>query len=117
MLLLSAVNVLRQFDREPVLNNVTFDIQQGERIGLVGPNGAGKTTLLKILVGSDHADSGQLSLASGATVSLLEQQPDFAPGRTLRQEAETGLADILRLQHEAAELAQRMSQESDPDQQ
>jgi ATP-binding cassette subfamily F protein 3 len=117
MQLLSAVNLLRQFDREPVLKNATFDLHQGERVGLVGPNGAGKTTLLKILVGDDHADEGDVTLAGGATISLLEQQPDFAPGRTLRLEAEAGLAEILALQREAAELAQRMSQEQDAEQQ
>jgi ATP-binding cassette, subfamily F, member 3 len=108
-MLLSAVDLVRQFDREPVLDRVSFEVRAGERIGLVGPNGAGKTTLLKILAGLDHADAGQVTLAGGATVDLLEQHPEFTPGRTLLDEARVGLAAIFRLQQEAADLAQRMS--------
>lgn len=112
-MLLTATDLVRQFDREPVLDRVSFDVREGERIGLVGPNGAGKTTLLKILVGSDHPDAGSVTLGGGATVELLEQHPEFTPGRTLIEEARAGLADIFRLQHEASDIAQRMSVEKD----
>jgi ATP-binding cassette, subfamily F, member 3 len=111
--MLTVTDVVRQFDREPVLDRISFDLRAGERIGLVGPNGAGKTTLLKILVGEDPPDAGQVTFLSGATVELLEQHPEFTPGRTLMDEARAGLADIFQLQHEAAELAQRMSVEAD----
>ncbi|MDZ4687077.1 MAG: ABC-F family ATP-binding cassette domain-containing protein [Planctomycetaceae bacterium] len=111
--MLTATDLVRQFDRQPVLDRVSFDVRAGERIGLVGPNGAGKTTLLRILVGQDPADAGQVTTVSGTTVDLLEQHPEFTPGRTLLEEARAGLADIFALQHEAAELAQRMSVETE----
>jgi len=109
MILLTATDLVRQFDVEPVLNNASFDVRDGDRIGLVGPNGAGKTTLLKILAGIDHADSGQLQLATSAEVVLLEQHPVFAPGRTLIEEAREGLAKIFQLQREADEIVQTMA--------
>jgi len=108
-MLLSAVELVRQFSRDPVLDRVTFDVRAGERIGLVGPNGAGKTTLMNILAGRDHADTGQITLGSGATLELLEQQPDFTPGRTLIEEARAGLAEVFQLQTESAELAQQIA--------
>jgi ATP-binding cassette subfamily F protein 3 len=117
MLLVSAVHLVRQFDRAPVLNRVSFELHLGERVGLVGPNGAGKTTLLRLLAGQDQPDSGEVVFPSGTTFGLLAQQPDFAPGRTLREEAAAGLDDILALQREAAALAEQIAQASDPDQQ
>lgn len=112
-MLLTATDLVRQFDREPVLDRVSFDVRAGERIGLVGPNGAGKTTLLNILADHDHADAGQVTLGSGSTVELLEQHPEFTPDRPLIEEARAGLPDIFRLQRESTDIAQRMSIETD----
>ena len=114
MILLTVTDLVRQFDAEPVLNRATFDVRDGDRIGLVGPNGAGKTTLLRILAELDHADSGQIQLATSAEVVLLEQQPDFAPGRTLIEEAREGLAKIFRLQREADEIVHQMANQGEP---
>ncbi|MDP1796523.1 MAG: ATP-binding cassette domain-containing protein, partial [Planctomycetaceae bacterium] len=114
MLLLSATDVVRQFDRAPILDGITFDLNKGERIGLVGPNGAGKTTLLRILADRDHPDAGSVALGSGCRAGLLEQQPDFAAGKTLIEEAREGLGDIFRLQTEAAELAEELAKPHDP---
>lgn len=113
MLLLSATDIVRQFDRAPILDGITFDLNKGERIGLVGPNGAGKTTLLRILADRDHADAGTVSLGSGCRAGLLEQQPEFVPGKTLIEEAREGLEDIFRLQTEAAELAEALAKPCD----
>ena len=109
MILLTATDLVRQFDVEPVLNRATFDVRDGDRIGLVGPNGAGKTTLMRILAGLDHADSGKIQLATEAEVVLLEQHPDFAAGRTLIEEARDGLAHIFSLQRESDEIVHQMA--------
>lgn len=114
MILLTATDLVRQFDVEPVLNKATFDVRQGDRVGLVGPNGAGKTTLLRILAGLDHADSGKLQTATSAEIVMLEQQPDFAPGRTLIDEAREGLDNIFRLQRESDEIVHTMANQNDP---
>jgi ATP-binding cassette, subfamily F, member 3 len=109
MLLLSAKSVSRQFDAEPVFHNVSFEIRTGEKVGLVGPNGTGKTTLMNILAGLDEPDEGVVETHSSAQVALLEQQADFAPGRTLLEEARSGLAHLYRLQSESLELAEQMA--------
>ncbi len=114
MLLLSAQSLVRQFDRAPILDAVSFDLRRGERIGLVGPNGAGKTTLMRILAGEDEPDSGQVSWATGCRHGFLAQHPVFATGRTLLEEARLGLGEIFAWQQEATSLAEQMATVDDP---
>ncbi len=114
MLLLSAQSLVRQFDRAPILDEVSFDLRRGERIGLVGPNGAGKTTLMRILAGEHEADSGRVSWATGCRHGFLAQHPEFATGRTLLEEARLGLGEIFAWQQEAASLAEQMASVVDP---
>ncbi len=66
MLLLSCSRLSRGFDEGPLFENIGFELQAGERVGLVGPNGAGKTTLLRILAGLDRPDDGEVRLHAGA---------------------------------------------------
>jgi ATP-binding cassette subfamily F protein 3 len=99
MLLLSCNGLARGFDAGPLFENVGFELRAGERVGLVGPNGVGKTTLMKILAGLDQPDTGEVRLHAGARAALLRQQPEFAPGRTLFQEAKTAL-DELQAAHD-----------------
>lgn len=113
MILLTIRDLSRQFDVDPVFRDVTFDVRAGEKIGLVGPNGTGKTTLLKILAGQDEPDTGQIERHSGSTISLLEQDAQFAEGQTLLQEAKSGLAHLYGLQSEAIELAEQMANVED----
>ncbi len=109
MILLSARDLTRQFDAEPVFSGVTFDVRPGEKIGLVGPNGCGKTTLMHVLAGRDDPDVGRIEKHSSTTMALLEQQTAFDEGRTLIDEVKVGLAPLYRLQDEAHRLADRMA--------
>ncbi|MCA9067514.1 MAG: ABC-F family ATP-binding cassette domain-containing protein, partial [Planctomycetaceae bacterium] len=113
MILLTVRDLSRQFDVDPVFRDVTFDVRAGEKIGLVGPNGTGKTTLLKILAGQDEPDTGQIEPHAGSTIAILEQDARFAEGRTLIQEAKSGLAHLYGLQTEAIELAEQMANVKD----
>src|SRR5205807_9752831 len=95
MLLLSCTNLSRGFDAGPLFEDIGFELQAGDRVGLVGPNGVGKTTLLRLLAGLDRADDGTVRLHAGARVTLLKQQAEFNPGRTLFEEARGGLQELL----------------------
>ena len=77
--LISAEKISKTFD-ETLLNEVSLGISEGERIGIVGRNGGGKSTLLKILAGIDEADSGRITRANWARVSILHQADSSAPG-------------------------------------
>jgi ATP-binding cassette subfamily F protein 3 len=107
--LLSVSRIVRQFDSDPVLNGVTFEINTGDKIGLVGPNGAGKTTLFRILAGLDDADAGEQQRSTGLRVGLLEQATEFDPESRLIDEARAGLAPLYALQAEAEEVARQIA--------
>ncbi len=113
MLLLSCSHLSRGFDEGPLFENVGFELQAGERVGLVGPNGAGKTTLLRLLVGADKPDDGDVRLHAGARVALLRQQPDFAPGRTLFLEAKSALDELLAAHDDMIRTAEALAQATD----
>jgi ATP-binding cassette subfamily F protein 3 len=80
---------------------------------LVGPNGVGKTTLLRILAGLDRPDDGTVRLHAGARVALLRQQPEFAPGRSLFDEAKTALDELLAAHDDMIHTAERLAKATD----
>src|SRR6516164_8302992 len=95
MILLSCSRLARGFDEGPLFEDIAFELYSGERVGLVGPNGVGKTTLLRLLAGKDTPDEGEVRLHAGARAALLEQQPSFAHGRSLFDEARSALDELL----------------------
>src|SRR5262245_31038402 len=113
MLLLSCENLSRAFDRGPLFEGVSFELFHGERVGLVGPNGAGKTTLMKILAGLDTPDRGDVRLHAGAHIGLLQQEPEFAVGRTLFEEAKSAFDEMLAAQEEMVKTADALAHATD----
>jgi len=90
-----------------VLDDVTLSFLPGAKIGVVGPNGAGKSSVLRIMAGLDHANNGDAFLAPGATVGILEQEPQLNEEKTVRGNVEEGLGEIkvkLDRFNEVAEL-------------
>ena len=73
---------------QPVLNGLTFQVDTGERVGILGRNGAGKTTLFRILTGQEEADSGQVIIPAGKRLGLISQIPVYPP--------EYLVSDVLR---------------------
>jgi ATP-binding cassette subfamily F protein 3 len=116
MLLLSCTNLSRAFDADPLFVELGFELFSNQRVGLVGPNGVGKTTLLRILAGLDQPDTGEVRLHAGARAALLSQQPDFAPGRSLFEEAKTALNELVAAHDDmvhTAEALAKATEESD----
>ena len=113
MLLLSCSSLSRGFDAGPLFENVGFELQAGERVGLVGPNGVGKTTLMRILAGLDKPDDGEVRYHAGARIALLRQQPEFAPGRTLFDEAKTALNELLGAHDDMIRTAEKLATATD----
>lgn len=109
MIVLSARGIERQFDSDPIVNNATFDIRAGEKVGLVGPNGAGKSTLMRILIGIDGPDRGSIEKPNRVRYGMLEQQVDGSKQTPLIDEVKTGLAGLYELQNRSVELASKMA--------
>ncbi len=83
-------------DRQ-VLANISLSFLHGAKIGVLGPNGSGKSTLLKIMAGREETSSGEAQLAPGATVGLLEQEPDLDPTKDVRGNVEDGVRELRDL--------------------
>jgi ABC transport system ATP-binding/permease protein len=74
---LSVDNISKSFGERVLFNNISFGIEQGQKVALVGVNGSGKTTLLKILAGLEVPDNGEVVVNNAVKIAYLEQQPDF----------------------------------------
>jgi ATP-binding cassette ChvD family protein len=95
-----------------VLNEVTLAFLPGAKIGVLGYNGAGKSTLLRIMAGKDTDFRGDAMLAPGATVGLLEQEPQLDPDKDVRGNVEDGVAETRALLDRFNELAANYSDET-----
>jgi ATP-binding cassette subfamily F protein 3 len=91
-----------------IFENLSWEIQQGQRIGLVGPNGAGKSTLLKIMAQEWDPDQGNVFRRPGLTWGRLEQEPALPAGRTVLEEAMTAKPQIAALEEKMAALEEQM---------
>ena len=92
-----------------VLDGLTFQIDQGERVGLLGRNGAGKTTLFKILTGEIDYDEGQVTVGQGRRVGLISQIPVYPAGYTVEDVLRSAFARLQKLAEEMADLTARMA--------
>src|SRR5215208_4573974 len=80
-----------------VLKDISLSFLPGAKIGVLGLNGAGKSTLLRIMAGRDTDYRGEAQLAPGATVGLLEQEPELDDSKDVRGNVEEGLAELRGL--------------------
>mgnify|MGYP000664163319 FL=1 len=115
--MISVNNIGVEFGVKPLFSNVSFVVNDNDRIALVGKNGAGKSTLLKILYRLQSPTSGNVSVSSDTTIGYLPQVMNLKDDTTVREEASKAFAGISSLKAELdrlnAELAQREDYESE----
>lgn len=109
MPILSVSQLGKSFGTERIFADVSFRIDEHDRIGLVGPNGAGKSTLLNILAGDEEPEEGSVSLTRKARIGYLRQHTDFQPEHTLREEMLTVFEHVQAWEHELSELALQLA--------
>ena len=98
-----------------VLDGLTFQIDQGERVGLLGKNGAGKTTLFRILTGELEGDEGQVTIGQGRRLGLISQIPVYPAGYPVEDVLRSAFSRLEKLAGEMEDLTARMAAgESDP---
>src|SRR5258708_38809676 len=86
MPILSVSHLGKSFGAERIFADVSFKIDEHDRIGLVGPNGAGKSTLLNIMAGYEHAEEGTLALTRSSRIGYRTQHAAFQPAHSWLQE-------------------------------
>ncbi len=96
MILLTAQNISKTYMERKVLDDVSFFLNEGDKVGIVGINGTGKSTLLRILAGAEESDSGEVIRTNGIRVSYLPQIPEFDNSGTILSQVLAHLPDDLK---------------------
>ena len=107
--------VTKAFGVRTLLDGVTWQIGDGERVGLCGPNGAGKTTLLKMLAGLDEPDGGVIAKPANLTIGYLPQDGLTHAGRTVFEEAAGAFQPLLDMKTEMTDIEHRLADPSLPE--
>ncbi|MBP3384728.1 MAG: ABC-F family ATP-binding cassette domain-containing protein, partial [Firmicutes bacterium] len=86
MIVLSAKDLTKTYGIDVILQDVSFHVNEGDRIGIIGANGAGKTTLLRMLSGELPYDSGEFYMSQDTTIGYLKQSDNFQSENTVIEE-------------------------------
>ncbi len=112
MTVLSVHNLTKSFGDRHLLERVSFDIGEHDRVGLIGANGCGKTTLFRLLTGEESADSGDILPARGARIGYLEQHA-FTDDVTVWEALESVFEPLRRMERELEEINRALSNNAD----
>ena len=110
--MIQLVSLTKSFGGRVLLDGVSWQIGDGERVGLSGPNGAGKTTLLKMLAGLEESDAGSIVKPAGLTIGYLPQDGLSHSGRTLREEAGMAFQSLLEMRDEISSIEERLGDDT-----
>jgi len=111
--MISLTRVSKQYGRQILFVDASFQLNPGETVGLVGPNGSGKTTLFRLITGEEVPDDGEISIPKKLTVGYFRQDVEESSGRSVLDEAIHGSGRVGDLHHELERLNHAMS---DPEQ-
>ncbi len=114
MVEIAVSNLKKEYELgKPVLQGLSFQIDSGERVGILGKNGAGKTTLLRILTGEAMPDSGQVTIPQGKRLGLISQIPVYPPDYKVEDVLETAFAELFALEEAMEALEGKLQDPGD----
>ncbi|MBK7928727.1 MAG: ABC-F family ATP-binding cassette domain-containing protein [Bryobacterales bacterium] len=102
--MISFSNINKQYGRQLIFVDASFQLNPGEKVGLVGPNGAGKTTLFRLVVGEEVVDEGEVTVPRKLTIGYFRQDVEEMSGRSVLDEAIAGSGRAGELHHELEQL-------------
>jgi ATP-binding cassette subfamily F protein uup len=100
MALIDLQKINKQYDIKVILKDINFTLQEKQRIAIIGQNGQGKSTFMKILTKAVEPDSGEIAIDKSLKIEMLEQQPKFHSGQTVRDAIEEQLVELKSAQNE-----------------
>jgi ATPase subunit of ABC transporter with duplicated ATPase domains len=107
--MISFSRISKQYGRQVLFVDASFQLNPGDRVGLVGPNGSGKTTLFRMIVGEESPDEGEVSLPKRLTIGYFRQDVEDMAGRSVMDETTAGCGRVGTLHHELEELQHAMA--------
>ncbi len=114
MNILTAENLTKSYGEKVLFEDISFGIDEGEKIGIIGVNGTGKSTLLKILAGEEWPDQGKVTMGNNVHLEYLPQNPEFEDEATVLQQVFKGNSPVMKLLREYELAVEKL--EIDPDQ-
>src|ERR1700710_2569399 len=114
--MISFSRISKQYGRQVLFVDASFQLNLGEKVGLVGPNGSGKTTLFRMIVGEEVPDEGEVSVPKKLTIGYFRQDVEEMSGRSVLDEAIAGSGRAGDLHHELESLQQAMEDPAQADQ-
>ena len=112
MIVLSCNNLNKSFGIDTILENISFTVNEGDKVGIIGVNGTGKTTLFKILSGIYGYDTGDIYLGKGVEIGYLEQNTNFQSEKTIYEEVLAVFSDLMEMENHIRELEIKIAEES-----
>src|SRR6476660_3274639 len=107
--MISFSNINKQYGKQLLFVDASFQLNPGEKVGLVGPNGSGKTTLFRMIVGEEQPDEGEVSVPKKTAIGYFRQDVEEMSGRSVLDEAIAGSGRLGALHHELEELQQGLA--------
>src|SRR5687767_16029070 len=107
--MISFSRISKQYGRQVLFLDTSFQLNEGEKVGLVGPNGSGKTSLFRMIVGEESPDDGEVSVPRKVTVGYFRQDVEEMSGRSVLDEAIAGSGRVGDLHHELEGLQHAMA--------
>ena len=111
-MLIDISNITKFFGANPALENVTFSVEEGDRIGIVGRNGSGKSTILSLIIGSEIADEGEISISAKINIGFLAQNNGLCEENRIIDEMRSVFSDVLECEKKMHTLREKMDENS-----
>ena len=111
--MLNIHNLSVSFQGEYLFEEITYRLNNGDRVGLVGKNGAGKSTMLRIISGEQSYDTGSIAIEKEISIGFLKQDIDFVEGRTVLQESYEAFQEIKMLEARLDEINEQLATRTD----
>ncbi|MFR0019680.1 MAG: ABC-F family ATP-binding cassette domain-containing protein [Paraclostridium sp.] len=111
MIVLSCNNLNKSFGIDTILENISFTVNEGDKVGIIGVNGTGKTTLFKVLSGIYGYDSGDIYLGKGVEIGYLEQNTNFQSEKTIYEEVLEVFSDLMDMEKYIRDLEIKIAEE------